>query len=148
MLLQKLYAVNIIFERLFKRSSLVPIDGLLIQQVFINLLENAAKYSPAGTPLEISATRDGDRLQVVVADRGPGIKPGDELRVFDKFYRSETARHQSGVGLGLSICREIVALHGGTIRAENRAAAGKGGGLAIIFDLPIVGEPPEVVTEE
>lgn len=115
---------------------LVAIDGILIEQVLVNLLENAAKYTPAGTPIEISAEGDDEFVTVSVADRGPGIPPGEEQKIFDKFHRLPTVESPSGVGLGLTICRGIVTAHGGRIWAENR----QGGGLAVRFTLP-VGRP-------
>jgi len=117
---------------------LALLDGLLIEQVFVNLLENAVKYTPAGTPIEISASvRDG-AIVVDVADRGPGFPPGEEGRIFEKFYRVSGAAGAGGVGLGLTICRGIVTAHGGRIWAENRA----GGGAVFHFTLPLVGTPP------
>ena len=117
---------------------LVPVDGVLIEQVFINLLENAAKYTPPGTPIEISAEATDALVRVSVADRGPGLPPGEEGRIFEKFYRAPGAAATGGVGLGLTICRGIVAAHGGRIWAENRA----GGGAVFRFTLPLAGPPP------
>jgi two-component system sensor histidine kinase KdpD len=123
---------------------LVLLDGLLIEQVFVNLLENAVKYTPAGTPLEISASVQDGAIVVDVADRGPGFPPGEEGRLFDKFYRVPGAAVAGGVGLGLTICRGVVTAHGGRIWAENRA----GGGAAFHFTLPLVGTPPSGVPEK
>jgi two-component system sensor histidine kinase KdpD len=121
----------------------VPLDDLLIQQVLINLLENAAKYAPPGSPLEIKAFTQGEGVTVEVADHGPGL-PVEELeRVFDKFYRSASAGVRTGAGLGLAICRGIVELHGGRIRAENLQS----GGVVFRFTLPITGTPPKPPTE-
>lgn len=122
---------------------LVPCDSLLIGQVFANLLENAIKYTPPATPIDITAEVNGGGVTVAVADRGPGLPPGDEDHVFDKFYRAspQTAR---GIGLGLTICRGIVEAHGGRIWAENRA----GGGAVFRFTLPFEGRPPEVKAED
>ena len=100
---------------------LVEIDEILIEQVLINLLDNALKYSPAGSPVEISAAAGDERVVVEVADRGPGLAPGDEQRVFEKFYRSPTACRARGSGLGLSICRGLVEAHGGRIEAAEPA---------------------------
>lgn len=110
----------------------VPIDGLLIQQVLINLLDNAAKYSPPGEAIEIDATRAGDSLAVSVSDRGPGFAAEEAQKIFDKFYRAD-GQGQSGSGIGLAICRGVVELHGGRIIAENRA----GGGATFRFTLPL-----------
>jgi two-component system sensor histidine kinase KdpD len=124
--------------------SFVPLDALLIQEVLVNLLENSAKYAPPGTPLEIAASAADEAVAIAVIDRGPGIPPDDLERVFDKFYRSPGAGARSGAGLGLAICRGIVALHGGKIWAENVP----GGGAAFRFSLPLKGAPPQVPAEE
>jgi len=103
---------------------LVPIDDLLIQQVLMNLLENAIRFAPAGSTIDLSATAGENEVKVEVADRGPGLKPGDEQRVFEKFYRAAGDGSPSGAGLGLAICRGIVELHAGRIWAENRPEGG------------------------
>jgi two-component system sensor histidine kinase KdpD len=121
---------------------LLHVDPVLLEQLFANLLENAAKYAPAGTPIEISAIARAGRVTVEVADRGPGIPPGEETKLFDKFYRVQREAAQSGVGLGLAICKAIVAAHGGMISAANRV----GGGALFRFELP-AGEPPGVEPE-
>ncbi|HZE74843.1 MAG TPA: ATP-binding protein, partial [Gemmatimonadales bacterium] len=121
-------------------SDLPPvfIDGLLIEQVLINLIENALEYSPAGTPIEISARTGPQAVTVDVADRGPGLPPGDEARIFEKFYRTRDQGPGAGAGLGLTICRGIVTAHGGRIWAENRPD----GGAVFHFTLPLGGGPP------
>jgi len=123
---------------------LVPLDAVLLEQVFINLLENAAKYTPAGTPIEISATVGPGIVTVSVADRGPGLAPGEEDRVFEKFYRGGDAPPGRGVGLGLTISRGIVIAHGGRIWAENRPE----GGALFRFTLPLTGPAPLPIPEE
>jgi two-component system sensor histidine kinase KdpD len=123
---------------------LLPLDDVLIQQVLMNLVENAVKFSPTGSSLELSARARPDLVTVTVADQGPGFAPGEDERVFDKFYRADRTPGRSGAGLGLAICRGIVELHGGRIWAENRPA----GGAAIHFTLPIVGEPPSTSLQE
>ncbi len=110
----------------------VPLDVLLMEQVFINLLENAAKYTPPDSEIAISADADDRGVTVEVADRGPGIRPGDEKRVFEKFYRGKLPGSAPGVGLGLTICRAVIEAHGGKIWVENRT----GGGAAFRFTLP------------
>ena len=110
----------------------VAIDGLLLQQVLANLLDNAVKFSPEGTNVELSASHEGESLVVAVADRGPGLPAGTEQKVFEKFFRAEGAT-RSGSGIGLAICRGIVQLHGGRIFAENRP----GGGAIFRFTLPL-----------
>ena len=122
---------------------LVPIDGLLVEQVLINLMENAVKYAPPATPIEISADAGAGSVIVSVADRGPGIPPGEELRIFEKFHRATDDDSAGGVGLGLTICQGIVAAHGGRMWAENR----EGGGAVFRFTLPIEGAPPELPPE-
>ena len=123
---------------------LVSIDGLLIEQVFINLLENAVKYTPAGTPIDISARAGNGEITVALADRGPGLPAGEEGRIFEKFYRAPDPGPASGVGLGLTICRGIVQAHGGRIWAENRP----GGGAIFRFTLPLTGVPPALPPRE
>jgi two-component system sensor histidine kinase KdpD len=122
---------------------LVPVDEILLEQVFVNLLENAAQHTPAGTPIEIGAEARADEVVVWVADRGLGLPIGEEERVFEKFHRGPAAPG-AGVGLGLAICRGIVTAHGGRIWAENRP----GGGSIFRLTLPIIGEPPQIVGEE
>jgi len=118
---------------------LAPIDELLIEQVFINLLENAVRYTPAGTPIEISARAEGRALVVEVADRGPGVPAGQEEAVFGRFYRANAASADAGAGsgLGLTICRGIVTAHGGRIWMERRG----GGGSMVRFTIPLAGPP-------
>jgi two-component system sensor histidine kinase KdpD len=121
---------------------LVPVDPVLFEQVFVNLLDNAVKYTPSGSPVEISARTSNYGLDIEVADRGPGIAPGEEERIFEKFNRGAHAAG-GGVGLGLPICRGIVQAHGGTIVAGNRA----GGGTVFRIRLPLTDTPPTVAAE-
>jgi two-component system sensor histidine kinase KdpD len=121
---------------------LIPCDAVLIEQALINLLENVAKYSSG--PIEIRAALTPGEALVEVLDRGPGIPPGQEARIFDKFHRAVREGSPSGVGLGLAICRAIVAAHGGRIWAQSRA----GGGASFCFALPIQGEPPSAAPPE
>jgi two-component system sensor histidine kinase KdpD len=121
---------------------LLHVDPVLLGQLLANLLENAAKYTPRGTPVDISARVLPGRIAVEVADSGPGIPAGEETKLFDKFYRLQREAAQSGVGLGLAICKAIVAAHGGTISAANRP----GGGAVFRFELP-AGEPPKMEPE-
>ena len=122
---------------------LVPLDAVLIEQVLVNLLENALKYTPPGSPLEIRARTRPGGVEVAVADHGPGIPPGEEQRIFDKFYRAPGAQG-GGVGLGLAICRGIVMAHGGQLFVENR----EGGGAEFRFQLPVDGHPPALDNHE
>jgi two-component system sensor histidine kinase KdpD len=110
---------------------LVPCDPILLEQALINLLENAVKYGK--DPLEISAVSYADEVMIEVADRGAGIPPGEEQRIFDKFQRAGREGTTGGVGLGLAICRAIVTAHGGRIRADQR----EGGGAAFRLFLPL-----------
>jgi len=123
---------------------LVPIDAVLIEQVLINLLENAAKYTPAGSAIVLSARPEPPGVVVEVADRGPGIPPGQVDKIFEKFYRLPREGAGGGAGLGLAICRGIVEAHGGRIWVENR----DGGGAIFRFTLPIEGSPPRVSGDE
>jgi len=118
---------------------LVALDPVLIEQVLVNLLDNALKYTPPESPIEIAARVEGDGVTVEVADRGPGLPPGEERRVFDKFYRGRAVADR-GVGLGLAICQGIVEAHGGRIWAENRP----GGGVALRFTLAGKDPPPRM----
>ncbi|HEX7078443.1 MAG TPA: sensor histidine kinase KdpD [Candidatus Eisenbacteria bacterium] len=122
---------------------LVPLDDVLIQQVVYNLVENALKYTPAGSPIEVRADSAPGEVWVEVADRGPGLPPGEEQRVFEKFYRLREANRPGGIGLGLTIARGIVEAHGGTMTAGNRPE----GGAWFRFSLPVPGEPPRLEPE-
>jgi two-component system sensor histidine kinase KdpD len=112
---------------------LVPMDFTLMVQVIVNLLENAVKYSPENSPIEISVTADDKRSCIQIADRGAGIPAEDLTRVFDKFYRVQRPENISGTGLGLSISKGIVEAHHGFIYASARA----GGGTVITVELPL-----------
>ena len=122
---------------------LVRFDALLIERVLANLLENASKYTPAGTVITLSAEIHGDQLHVSVADDGPGLPRGREEAVFQKFARGERESATPGVGLGLPICRAIIEAHGGKITGRNRP----GGGADFTFTLPL-GHPPPPEPEE
>jgi two-component system sensor histidine kinase KdpD len=121
---------------------LVSVDAILLEQLFVNLLENAAKYTPAGSLLELSAHVAGPAVVVELADRGPGLPPGSETRVFEKFYRGQH-HGPPGAGLGLAICLGIAHAHGGSLVAENRP----GGGAVFRLTLPQQGQPPPVPPE-
>lgn len=112
---------------------LVSIDPSLLEQALVNLLENAVRHTPSGTPLEVEAEASAGMMTVSVRDRGPGVPPADLERVFDKFYRAGSS--PGGAGLGLAICKAVVAAHGGRIWVENR----HGGGAAFRFILPLGG---------
>lgn len=142
--LQKKLEGRTVNTKLPEGLCLVRLDAVLIEQVLINFLENACKYTPAGSPIDISAERSVHTLKVTVADRGSGIPAGEEEKLFDKFYRLHLEGSQSGVGLGLSICKAIVIAHGGLIGVNNRPE----GGAAFYFVLPMDETLPELEVEE
>jgi two-component system sensor histidine kinase KdpD len=111
---------------------LVRMDALLMERVFVNLLENAIKYTPPQSPVEIVASRQAQDLLIEVADRGPGLPEGEEDKVFEKFYQAAPGGGRGG-GLGLAICRSIVEAHGGGIGAANRP----GGGAIFRVSIPL-----------
>jgi two-component system sensor histidine kinase KdpD len=127
------------------RTSLPPdlpllhVDPALFERVLCNLLENAEKYTPAGTPIDISASVVGEHIRVVIDDHGPGLPANREQAIFQMFERGKKESATPGVGLGLAICRAIVEAHGGTIVGQTRA----GGGARFIIELPR-GEPPAI----
>lgn len=112
---------------------MIPLDAALAEHIFINLLENALKYTSPGSPLSISAVEKDQELEVELADNGPGFPPEDLDKIFNMFYRGTKNLDQKGYGLGLSICRGIVEAHGGRIWALNRP----GGGAAVRFTFPL-----------
>jgi two-component system sensor histidine kinase KdpD len=126
-----------------KDSLLVFADGMLIEQVLTNLLENCAKHTPPGATVTVSARAEADAVEVEVADDGPGLPPGDEEAVFRKFYRGRPSADRTGFGLGLAICRAIVQLHDGRIWAENRPH----GGVRFRFRLPLPAGPVAMPNE-
>jgi two-component system sensor histidine kinase KdpD len=115
----------------------VELDYLQMDQVITNLLENAVRYTPAGSPLDVSVEVVEQNVLVSIGDYGPGIPVDDLERIFDKFYRVLGTRRTSsstmGTGLGLAVCRGLVEAHGGHIWAENR----QGGGALFRFTLPV-----------
>jgi two-component system, OmpR family, sensor histidine kinase KdpD len=111
---------------------LVPFDPVLIEQVLINLIENATKYTPSGSPIDVSAVLRDGAVETEIADRGPGVAKENEERVFEKFYRAREGEG-GGVGLGLTICRGIISAHGGRIWVSERP----GGGASFRFTLPL-----------
>jgi two-component system sensor histidine kinase KdpD len=141
---QLLLARHRVEVRLPPEMSLLFADGLLLEQVFANLMENAARYTPAGSNVLVAADTQGRELVVSVADDGPGLPPGSEERIFDRFYRGTAGPDAGrGSGLGLAICRAIVRLHDGTITAANRL----GGGAKFTIRLPLTENPPHLPVE-
>jgi two-component system sensor histidine kinase KdpD len=121
---------------------LLFVDGDLMSQVLINLVENAVRYTPPTATITIAAAFSRGRVTIRVADNGPGLPPGSEAKVFDKFFRgaAATVDGRRGVGLGLAICRSIILAHGGEIRAANRST----GGAEFTIVLPCTTQPPAV----
>lgn len=112
---------------------LIPLDDVLIQEVFMNLIDNAIKFTPPHSAIDISASLERDKVIINVEDRGPGIMHDEVNKLFEKFYRGRMLTTERGLGLGLAICLSIVKAHGGTIWAENRPD----GGAAFRFTLPL-----------
>jgi two-component system, OmpR family, sensor histidine kinase KdpD len=133
---------------------LLQLDAVLMDRLFVNLLENATKYTPSGTEIQIGARTEGDgdkqRVRVWIDDQGPGVPVGAQARLFEKFTRGEKESAQPGVGLGLAICRAIVEAHGGEIGVENREENGRVTGARFWFTLPATETPPAmpVLTDE
>jgi two-component system sensor histidine kinase KdpD len=124
---------------------LLKVDGFLIEQLLVNLLENASRYTPAESEIEISARASPDFAEIRVADTGPGLPPGSENKVFDKFFRGSTVAPDGrrGVGLGLAICQAIAIAHDGKISAFNRPQ----GGAEFVVRLPCTESPPQIDVE-
>jgi two-component system sensor histidine kinase KdpD len=125
---------------------MVKIDGVLVEQVLVNLLENAIKYTPPDTSISITASSATCQMVVEITDEGPGLDAGEETRIFEKFYRGDRSRGQRGAGLGLPICQAIVAAHGGRILAENRQPPVHG--AIFRFTLPITERAPPVEPDD
>ncbi len=122
---------------------LVYADAQLLERVFVNLFDNALKYTPPGTPIGVGARVQGARLHVSVWDEGQGLARGGEAGLFDKFARGNVESSIPGVGLGLAICRSVIEAHGGSIHAANRPT----GGASFEFELPLR-TPPELAAAE
>jgi len=120
---------------------LVEVDFGLIEQVLINLLENAVKYSPADGTISLSISAGESELRIAVMDHGPPIPESDRERIFDKFYRLRYTKQVAGTGLGLSISRAMIEAHGGRLWVE----PGQGRGNAFLFALPVAGSQPESI---
>ncbi len=136
-------AMNRLRRELEARTVKIEIDqdfpplwvaGELLELVFVNLLENAVRYTPANCTIEIIARNHGEHAEIVVADNGPGLPAGSEAKVFQRYFRGGTRIDdgQRGLGLGLAICKSIVLVHGGQISATNRV----GGGAQFTITLP------------
>lgn len=132
-LLQKPLKDRVVNVKMPTGICMLYVDAVMIEQVLINLLENALRYTPAGSNLDLTVQSNDTSVMISLADYGPGIPKGQEERLFEKFFRSRSEAAQSGVGLGLAICRSIIEVHKGRIYAENRT----GGGAVFTFVLPV-----------
>jgi two-component system sensor histidine kinase KdpD len=111
----------------------IPMDFSFMMKAFYNLLDNALKYSPQDSPIDIGARVRGTDAEIEIRDRGTGIPAGDLKRIFERFHRAEETQRVAGTGLGLSICKGIIEAHGGRIAARNNADSG----AAFIVTLPL-----------
>jgi PAS domain S-box-containing protein len=109
----------------------MPMDTVRMEEVVVNLIDNALKYSPSDTPIDVELTSTADSVRIAVRDRGPGIPPAERVRIFEPFHRSSTSSG-TGVGLGLHIAKEIVELHGGSLTVETPTD----GGSRFVVTLP------------
>ena len=139
----KALADHVVTTRIPAAAPLVRFDAVLLERVLCNLLENAAKYTPAGSHIAIAAAVRGDKLALTVDDNGPGVPPGREDAIFEKFTRGERESAKPGVGLGLAICRALVEAHGGAIVAGRSVL----GGAQFTVTLPL-GTPPAAPAAE
>jgi two-component system sensor histidine kinase KdpD len=121
---------------------LLEMDAILMERVFSNLLENAAKFSPAGSLIEIEATLQGGSAHITISDQGPGFLAADRVTAFERYNRGALAHMQEGLGMGLSICQMIINAHGGDIHLDNHAQ----GGACVQVVLPL-GNAPQVPQE-
>lgn len=141
--LQSLLQGRVVHTHLAADVPPVEFDYLQMDQVLTNLIENAVRYTPAGSPIDVSVERQGAQVVISVADRGPGIPTADLEHVFDKFYRvlpkQRDAKYPTGSGLGLAVCKGLVEAHGGRIWAKQR----EGGGAVFSVALP-VGTPEKI----
>jgi two-component system phosphate regulon sensor histidine kinase PhoR len=119
----------------------VLVDRARLDQVLLNLVHNAVKFTPSGGRITVLASPAGDFVEFQVRDTGVGVNPEDLPRLFERFYKADRARRSEGTGLGLAIAKHIVHAHGGSIWAE----ANDGGGTVFVFQLPVSGPPlPEM----
>jgi two-component system sensor histidine kinase KdpD len=133
----------VVHTELPAKLSLIRADCVLLEQVMVNLIDNAMKYSPVGSTIIITAAQEGENMRIAVMDNGPGIPQDDLPFIFDKFYRAKHPQKIAGTGLGLSICKSIVEAHNGKIWAKNRT----GGGAEVGFTVPIRGDGVAIPAE-
>jgi two-component system, OmpR family, sensor kinase len=122
---------HIAFTTDLEPGTIVSGNAVHLRRVVINLLDNALKFAPEGGAVELDLARNNGLVTLRIADNGPGVPPAELPLIFDRFYRSKTARAE-GSGLGLSLCKEVVRMHGGEIRIANRQS----GGCEAIVTLP------------
>lgn len=120
----------------------IYVDGLLVGQLLENLLDNAIKYSPSGSPVEIVVLGGPDRVRLEVRDHGPGVPEAEREHIFERFYRLDDGGRNPGAGIGLAICAAVVRVHGGSIRVEARP---DGPGACFVVEMPSPGAPPKVL---
>lgn len=143
--LRRLLAAHSVETRLDEAPPLIFADPVLLEQLLFNQIENAAKYTPAGSRIVISARRRDDWVELMVSDNGPGFPPDiDPNALFDKFQRGRAEGVIGGVGLGLAICRAIARSHGGDVRAERQSP----GGAMFVTTLPLPEDAPELPQDE
>lgn len=135
-------AKHIVATGAARHLPMVLVDRAMIEQVLVNLLENAAKYTVPGSTIVVAANKLGDEVLMSVDDTGPGIPLGDEKKIFEKFYTVDHDIGRHGTGLGLAICDGIIKAHGGRIWMENRPE----GGASFYFTLPTVKAPEEKIS--
>ncbi len=135
--LEKNLSTRMVNINLPENLPLLWIDSVLFEQVLVNLIENAIKYTPISTSIDIEAICFNNFLTLIVSDYGSGIPNHLENKIFDKFYRIENESQQNGVGLGLALCRSIIEAHGGTIAAKNIT----GKGATFFIQLPLSQSP-------
>ena len=122
---------------------MLQLDAVLLEHVLFNLLDNAAKYAPEGSTIQLQSWREGRSVKIQILDEGEGVPPGDLERIFDKFYRVRKADSvRAGTGLGLSISRGFVEALGGTIAASNRQDR-SGAAFTLTLPVPIDVQPVE-----
>ena len=135
--LEKKLGTRLVHTAIADDVPLLHVEPVIFEQIFINLLENACKYTPRESPIDIDGRRENGNVVIEIADRGPGLPPGREAQIFERFVRGSHVGIR-GVGLGLAICKGIAEAHGGTIAAENR----EGGGAMFRVTIPVAADAP------
>lgn len=141
--LEKELSTHPINTHLSEKLPLIWVDSVLFEQVIVNLIENATKYAPPCSPIDIEADFFTHYLNIIISDYGVGIPPALENKIFDKFFRLEHEMPQNGVGLGLSLCRSIIEMHGGTIKVKQVPNKG----AVFVITLPIIQSPMMALEE-